>query len=138
MGKRLKAVREALTHTLDSMCEAADISRSYLSEFERGQKIPNSKYLKYLFDAHNVNIHFILSGEGPMFNISREEQKRLYNFGKYEEEIKDLLYHITNVPHALYAVLGFFTEYKVDSEKFLEKYLAKKENKIIEDDGENE
>ncbi len=128
-GKRLKAIRESLNHTLDTMSIAAKISRSYISEFERGMKLPNTKYLKYLFEEHDVNIHYVFNGEGRMFNPPKSEQMLLYNFGKYEEEIKELLYYITNIPHALYDILGHFTEYKVENEEFLEKFMGQKDNK---------
>jgi transcriptional regulator with XRE-family HTH domain len=128
IGKRLKEIREALNHTLDRMSVDSGISRSYLAEFERGAKLPNSKYLIYLFKRHNVNLHYILGGKGERFNPPDKERMLYYNFGKFEEEIKELLYYITNVPHALYAVLGFFAEYKVDNAGYLEKFTGEKEN----------
>jgi transcriptional regulator with XRE-family HTH domain len=129
IGKRLKAIRESLNHTLDTMSVAANISRSYISEFERGMKLPNSKYLKYLFEAQNINLHYVFNGDGRMFNPPKNEQMLLYNFGKYEEEIKELLYYITNIPHALYDILGHFTEYKAENEAFLKKFMGQKDNK---------
>ena len=57
IGKRLKEIREASNLTLDRMSADSGISRSYLAEFERGAKMPNSKYLTYLFKRHNANLH---------------------------------------------------------------------------------
>jgi transcriptional regulator with XRE-family HTH domain len=128
IGNRLKRIREKLGHTLDTMNKDAGISRSYLSEFERGLKLPNTRYIKFLFEKHNVNIHYIFNGKGDMFNPSENEKLLYYNFGKFEEEIKELLYYITNVPHALYDVLGHFTEYKLNNEAYLKKIAARKKS----------
>jgi hypothetical protein len=71
-----------------------------------------------------------------MFLRSKERAENRYDFGKYEEEINDLLYHITRIPNALYAVLGYFSDYKVTKEKFIKRCLEKieeKENDARED-----
>jgi hypothetical protein len=48
------------------------------------------------------------------------------------------LYHITRIPNALYAVLGYFSDYKVTKERFIKHCLEKidakeKENNTEED-----
>ncbi|MDQ1355558.1 MAG: Helix-turn-helix protein [Acidobacteriota bacterium] len=113
MGKRLKNIRNTLDYTLDRVYKETGISRSYISEFERGRKLVTSKYLKFLIDSHNVNLNFIFSGKGEMFISHQERQPELYDFGKFDAEIKDLLLHITHIPNAMYEVLGHFSEYKM-------------------------
>ncbi|MCX6582810.1 MAG: helix-turn-helix transcriptional regulator [Candidatus Aminicenantes bacterium] len=113
IGRRLKSIRDALGYTLDRVYKETGISRSYISEFERGRKLATSKYLKFLIDTHNVNLNFVFTGKGEMFISHQDRQPELYDFGKFDEEIKDLLFHITNVPNAMYEVLGHFSEYKM-------------------------
>jgi transcriptional regulator with XRE-family HTH domain len=125
IGKRLKNVRESLNFTLEALREETGISRSYLSDFERGLKLPTSKYLLYLIESHAVDLNFILIGEGEMFFREAVDGEKVYDFGKYEEEIDDLLFHIVKIPAALHAVLAHFSEYKTEKEDFLKDYLEK-------------
>ena len=125
IGLQLRAVRERLRMTLDDIKEQTGISRSYVSDFERGIRLPTSKYLKYLHDRHNINLNFIFCSEGRMLRLSAEEKGRL-DFGKYQEEVEELLGLISKMPHALYAVLGFFMEYKINNEKLINDFFSKK------------
>jgi len=125
IGLQLRAVRERLRMTLDDIKEQTGISRSYVSDFERGVRLPTSKYLKYLHDHHNINLNFIFCSEGRMLRLSEEEKDRL-DFGKYQEEVEELLGLISKMPHALYAVLGFFMEYKINNDKLINDFFSKK------------
>ena len=68
IGKQLRAVRERLNMTLEELSQDTGISRSYISEFERGVKLPTSKYLRYLHDRHNE----VLSDFGLALNARSE------------------------------------------------------------------
>ena len=127
IGARLRQVREELEFTLENMSRAAGISKSYISDFERGKKIPASKYLFRLNRAFNVNLNYVLSGKGPLFFSADSEKNPAYSFGKYEDEIDDLLFHIIHIPNALFAVLQFFSEYKENMADFIDAYLKKHE-----------
>lgn len=128
IGINLKRIRERLNWTLSIMSSHTGISPSYLSDFERGFKLPTSKYLKYLYHIHNIDLNYVFGGTGRML---REEIGKGVkpDFGKYTEEIDELLYFLSRVPHALYAVLGYFTEYKLKNKQLLNEFLTKKEDK---------
>ena len=117
-GLQLKAIRERLKLTLDGMSKETRISRSYISDFERGLKLPTAKYLKYLHDKHNISLHYIFCSDGRMFR-PEEDEDVAPDFGKFREEVDELLRYISRVPHALYAVLGFFTEYKIKNKQLI-------------------
>lgn len=125
IGLNLRAIREQLRLTMEPISKETGISRSYLSDFERGVKLPTSKYLKYLFERHNVNLNFVFSGEGNKFRPSAIEIAP--NFGKFQDEVDKLLHLMADMPHTLYAVLGFFSEYKMTNKKLIEQYLSERE-----------
>lgn len=129
IGARLRGLRDELSITLEKMNKLTGISRSYISDFERGKKLPSAKYLFFLIEKFSADINYIFTGQGEMFIRAKDEQKEPYDFGKYEEEIEDLLYHITRIPNALYSVLGHFSDYKVNKEKFIKSYLEKMGNR---------
>lgn len=131
-GLQLKAIREEIRMTLDAISKETGISRSYLSDFERGFRLPTSKYLNYLHDRHKVNLNYVFGSEGRKFRTGAEKTP---NFGMLQEEVDKLLCFMAEMPHALYAVLGFFTEYKLTNKELIEKQRIEKSEK---DDGKND
>jgi transcriptional regulator with XRE-family HTH domain len=126
VGMQLKAIRERLGMTLDVVNRETRISRSYISDFERGIKLPTAKYLKYLNDRHNINMNFVFCTDGRMFRPTAEE-KISTNFGKFQDEIEEILYFTSRMPHVLYALLGFFMEYKIKNKKLIDEFFEGKE-----------
>jgi transcriptional regulator with XRE-family HTH domain len=51
----------------------------------------------------------------------------LSDFGKHNEEIDELLVFLASVPHAIYAFLAFFAEYKINNKQLIKQYLHDKE-----------
>lgn len=49
IGMNLRMIRDKIDLTMEVISKETGISRSYLSDFERGVKLPTHKYLKYLF-----------------------------------------------------------------------------------------
>jgi transcriptional regulator with XRE-family HTH domain len=125
IGMQMKAIRERLNWTLETMSKATGISRSYISEFERGFKLPTAKYMRYLHDTHNVSLNFVFGSDGRMFRPT-EEEGVTPDFGRYAEDIDELLYYLSRVPHALYSVLGFFAQYKIEHRELVKEYLKEK------------
>ncbi|MCP4153896.1 MAG: helix-turn-helix transcriptional regulator, partial [bacterium] len=109
MGLRLKAIRERLKMTLATMQDETGLSRGYISNFERGIKPPTMKYLKYLHDEHNVSVHYIFGTDERMFRPEKKEEEKKMDFGRNTEDVDELLYYISHIPHALFALLSDFT-----------------------------
>jgi transcriptional regulator with XRE-family HTH domain len=135
IGERLKIVREALKLTLKAVQEKTAISTSYISDFERGKKFPSSKYMKELVVTFGVSADYIFSGKGEMFFKNEDDLKEIYDFGKFNEDVQEMLFYMKKVPNALFAVLEFFTDYKVKKEDFLKKYLEKHHHIKSDDKG---
>jgi transcriptional regulator with XRE-family HTH domain len=129
IGLNLRAVRDRLGLTLDALSKETGISRSYISEFERGVKLPTSRYLKHLHDRYNVNLNYIFCSDDRMFRPSQEEQAR-FNFGKFQEEIEEILECITKNPHALYSLLLMFSEYKEKNQQIIAQSLKEKSKNV--------
>ena len=76
-GNQLRAIREDLRMTLDAVSKETGISRSYISDFERGFRLPTSKYLRYLQDRHQVNLNYVFGSEERKF---RNQKNKLPHF----------------------------------------------------------
>ena len=120
-GLQLRAIRDELRMTLEAVSKETGLSRSYISDFERGFRLPTSKYMRYLHDRHKVNLNFIFGGEERKF---RTETSKAPNFGRMQEDVDELLGHMSEIPHTLFAVLGFFTEYKVMNKEVIQRYRS--------------
>lgn len=124
IGLQLRSIREHLKLTLDDIHKETGISRSYISNFERGLKLPTVKYLKHLHDKHGVSLDFIFCSTGRMFRVGLSKPGE-YDYGKDQEDVEAMLKLMSKVPHARHSMLVAFAEYKMEYEEFLEKFLAK-------------
>ncbi|MCP5104848.1 MAG: helix-turn-helix transcriptional regulator [bacterium] len=122
IGTKLSAVREELKMTLDAVSQETGISRSYISAFERGFKLPTAKYLKYLYERRKVDLNYIFGGEFQMFRT--DDESKYLNFGKMQKEVDEILHFIMEIPHALFFILGSFSEYKIMNKELIDKYRS--------------
>lgn len=76
LGKRLKEARELLDLTLEEFYErpARIVSRTLGSRYENGEITPRLETLVKLWKTHGINLHWLLTGEGPVF-IRKEDSK---------------------------------------------------------------
>ena len=73
VGERLKKTREALNISQIRLAEQLSVSQGTISKWERGLcEIPYS-VMEYLAKTYNINLHWLLTGEGEMF-IKREHK----------------------------------------------------------------
>ena len=66
MHERLKAIRKTLGLKQGKFAEQLGIAQTYLSDIEHGRKGFPATLLMAL-DKENVNLHWLLTGEGEMF-----------------------------------------------------------------------
>jgi transcriptional regulator with XRE-family HTH domain len=67
LGDRLKQVRLAKDLTQQAFAESLDTSASYISDIEAGKTAPGSKFLTTFLRKFNINLNWLLTGEGEMF-----------------------------------------------------------------------
>lgn len=130
IGLRLRAIREELQLTADAVSKETGISRSYISDFERGYRLPTSKYLKYLKDRFNVNMNHIFSGESPVFLPTGKDAPP--DFGSQQAEVDNMLRFMAKVPHSLFSMLASFSKYQIENKHLIEKHQSQKKEKAGE------
>ncbi|MCK4764774.1 MAG: helix-turn-helix transcriptional regulator [Candidatus Aminicenantes bacterium] len=109
IGQRLKEVRKTLKVTQKEIAYASGISGSSVSESEIGKQRPSSILLFYLASVHNVNINFILTGSGSMF----EESMDFNNFDHHDKgKIKAMLKMMNDKESVFYRVMAAFSDIK--------------------------
>jgi hypothetical protein len=55
-----------------------------------------------------------------------EPEESMPDFGNFQEEVDKLIQLMAEIPHALYAVLGFISEYRMNKKDLIEKHFAGK------------
>ncbi len=82
LGKRIREARKKKMYTQQRLAEEAGIGEVYLSEIERGTKMPSLKVFMKIADALNVSADYLLryelpSGEHYIYNDIAEKMKGL-------------------------------------------------------------
>ena len=114
VGKRLKEVRVALSLKLEELSKKTGLSKSAISYMENGTKKPSSVYMYELSKQFNVNINWVLTGDGHMFKPDIELN---LNFGEDNKTIKELIDYIENVPYTRHDILRYFFTFKNENKK---------------------
>lgn len=130
IGMRIRKIRKVLSYTQTQMVSFFDIGRANYSRIEKGEIFPTATILNTLRKEFHVSLDWLITNEGEMFlpqKQKKEERKRL-NFGKYNEEINDLLFHMEKVPMLRHAVLGFFLEYRLKNHHIIQQVLEESSN----------
>jgi len=74
INERIKEIRQQLNKSQREFAKAIYVSYGYLSEIETGQKEVNDRLVHLISSAFSVNKHWLLTGEGRMFNNTSEEK----------------------------------------------------------------
>ncbi len=67
MNKRLKELRKTLNLQQGEFAKNIGILQQQLSKYERGENKPSADFLAKLIEKTNVNINWLLTGNGNMF-----------------------------------------------------------------------
>ena len=68
MNIRIKQIRLSMNINQTSYAELTNTSQSNISKYERGELKPTLEFLISLHEKLNVNINWVLTGKGSMFN----------------------------------------------------------------------
>jgi transcriptional regulator with XRE-family HTH domain len=80
LGTRIRGLRQRLNRTLSSTALAADISKPFLSQIERGRAMPSVKSLMSIARALGVTVQYFLDVSGESCLISHAEQLKYFTF----------------------------------------------------------
>ena len=76
VGARIRTIRENMGYTRERFSALCDISDSFLSDVERGNKSLTTKTLTKICNSTNVSADYIVLGK-PELSISKEKDSTL-------------------------------------------------------------
>jgi transcriptional regulator with XRE-family HTH domain len=131
-GRRLKLLRKSLELTQKEFSEKIEVASSYISDIEGGKTKPGFEFLYKLGLNYNINPLYLLHGQEPMFLDKSEtpgKTMELKYAGDNRQKIEELLYYLENSPIFMYAVLEFFSRYKLQNKELLDKDIEEHQSK---------
>lgn len=115
---QLKTIRDELHMTLEDR-----VAPRLHPGFLEGVPVAHVEVHAVFVRPPQSELKFIFGGKSRKF---RTETQKTPNFGRMREDVDELLDHMVEIPHTLFAVLGFFTEYKVMNKEVIQRYLSEK------------
>ena len=91
MNERVKEIRDNLGLTLQAFAEPLGITKGALSNIEKGRNKVTDQLIKSICHIYNVNENWLRTGEGSMFNRTKEtflaEMQKQYSLSDFQVEI---------------------------------------------------
>jgi transcriptional regulator with XRE-family HTH domain len=72
-GSRIKELRKFRKLSQQAFAESLKVSRSYLGDIEVERCEPSFNFLQALYNVYNVNLNWIMAGDGEMYQSPKLE-----------------------------------------------------------------
>ena len=118
---RLKELRTALNLSQEDVADAINSKRSTVSGYERGISLPDSDTINAIVKEFNVNIKWLVAGEGNMFDENSSNDPLLDELDKFvrsntstqftaqEKRIQELEAHQQRMPDELTRLMELYS-----------------------------
>lgn len=73
LAENLKKVRQELGLSVAKFADKLEMSASTLTGYERSERTPSLQLFTQLYKKLNVNLNWLVSGEGEMFNANAKQ-----------------------------------------------------------------
>jgi transcriptional regulator with XRE-family HTH domain len=97
VGLRIKQIRKELSLSAVEFANRLELSRSYLEEVESGKCYPNFDFLVKAAGKLNVNLYYLILGEGDMFTepgkVKHTDMVLLEALSGSNRDIREFLYY---------------------------------------------
>ncbi len=92
IGKRIQKIRKKLDLRQEPFAKQLGTTQSVISNYEKGARLPSANFLKKLRETFQININWLLTGEGPMFLEEWEGRGKVVNFE--DERLKQMFEYL--------------------------------------------
>ncbi len=122
IGERFRQMRNYVGLSQKETSAIFGMNQSNIARIEKGIVSPNMSICHYFKSRYNINTNWLISGRGEMLIKERPKAKSV-DYGEFEEEMKDLLFYLRQMPEIRLGVLKFFVGYKLENKKQIMEYL---------------
>ncbi len=128
IGTRFRQMREYSGLSQKETAKIFQMNQSNIARIEKGIVFPNMAICEYFHSHFNIDMNWLITGAGTMICEEEIFAKEPIDYGEFTDEMKDLLFHLDNVPTSRINILKFFMGYKLENKKNIMKFL--KDNNI--------
>jgi len=134
VGARLKKIRRALGYRQKDFASELTISTASLSDIELGKNVPRHDVIFNLHKKFNINIYYLLHGEGEMFQAGLfKNQIESDKFKMHREFLEEFSRYFCGSPLVRYEMMGFFRQILLEKDKLIEKDILMYEKELADD-----
>jgi len=115
-------VRKKLGFRQKDLAPILNISTATLSDIESGKNFPRHESIYNLSLKYNVNIYYLLHGEGEMFktdSLKRAIESGVY--GIHTDLLKEFYRYFSESSLVRYEMMSYFHEMLLEKDKLIEK-----------------
>lgn len=128
-GLRLKQLRSTLNISQEEIAKKLNIpSHAYLN-YETGKAQPKTGFLQNLRKTYNVNINWLLDGNGSPFNSLNFSEEILEN-----HKLLEFFYYLNQYPIVQFSALASLESLKIKHPHLFKKNSNKKNNREVKDE----
>lgn len=124
VGERIEMLRKSLGFGQEEFAAKLKTTITTLSQYENGWTKPGFKFLFYLTTIFNVNLNYVVRGEGEPFIPRRVDPQRVGErkpFGEFNGDVEKMLWYMEHSRLALGAIMTPAKEYLYRNEDLIEK-----------------
>jgi len=135
IGERIQLIRKKLNFLQKDFAKSLDISNASLSEMESGNAKPRFRLIFNLTKKHNVNLHYLLYGEGEIFLEKEVSSSKDFKINtEHQTFFKEFLFYFNSSHLVRTAMMNYFRAYILEKEKLIEKDMQKAQQEDIQED----
>ncbi len=94
IGERIKQVRKALHIKQIEMAKVLNLNPSAISQMESGRTNPSLETISEIGKHYKVDLHWLITGAGQMFNKPQEPVARNHGWDKFQKMLNERLEEI--------------------------------------------
>ena len=135
LGSRIKQIRKGLNLTQRELAERLNVTPPTISEIESGRYNPSIEFLIRLNKEFNVNLYYLLLGEGQMY-IDPEilSLTRIEEYAVNVDEVRKFLCYFQKSEILQYFILSQFKSKMAQEKEAILKEIEESEKKSNKDD----
>ena len=118
LGKRVKLVRNKLGLKQKDFAKILKMSGGALSEIESGKYKPGHDFFYMISKEFNVNLYYLIFGEGEMFT---DPAKELTGLEAENEDVRQLFFYFERSKLVRYYILGYFNKIFFENKNIIDK-----------------
>lgn len=128
VGARIRETRKSLKLTQQAFAEKLAMSNASLSELETGKFKPGYDFLVKVYKTFNVNLYYLLFGEGEMFI---DPVSSFYtgeaNFAANVDDVREFLHYFKKSSLMQYFILSEFKTRMMTERQNIDREIAERE-----------